>query len=74
MPRKWMDFLRDSKNKEELFTFLTNAAVRSDYPGEKTLYITDKDNVISINVESLMAPCNHNADTRIGRLLPPSKY
>ncbi len=31
LPGKWMDFLRDSKNKEELFAFLTSKVAEQGF-------------------------------------------
>ena len=40
LPSNFQDFLRDSKNKEELFNFLTNKVSRCDSLSEKHVYIT----------------------------------
>ena len=36
----WMDFLRVSQNKEELFTFLMSQVAEYEIPPGKELYIT----------------------------------
>ena len=62
-----MDFLRDPKNKVELFSFLTSRVVEFECPSKKSIYIT-----FGVYVESRgerrgqMSTCNHEeADTRI---------
>ena len=40
LPPNWMQFLRDSVNKEELFAFLTNKVAEYNWPENKTVYIT----------------------------------
>lgn len=40
LPPKWMQFLRDSLNKEELFKFLTSKVAAFTWPEMKTVYMT----------------------------------
>lgn len=66
LPGKWMDFLRDSRNKEELFQLLTCKVADFACPPEKVLYITARQDVLSKNSNSSIPSCNHEeADTRI---------
>ena len=66
IPLKWNDFLRDSSNKIELFSFLTNTAARQEVADMIELYITSDESVISIGNASSMPNCSHEeADTRI---------
>ena len=51
LPRNWMQFLRDSVNKEELFAFLTNKVAEHNWPENKAIYITSgfcRDDVVII--------------------------
>ena len=66
IPLKWNDFLRDSSNKIELFSFLTNTAARQEVADMIELYITSNESIISIGNASSMPNCSHEeADTRI---------
>ncbi len=48
MPKKWSDFLQVSKNKQELFTFLSNkVSTGMNIPEGKSGYITSGKHVIS---------------------------
>lgn len=40
VPGNWMDFLRDSQNKNELFAYLTSKVRDFSWPLEKAVYIT----------------------------------
>ena len=40
LPTNWMDFLRDPKNKEELFSFLTSRVSEFVCPPSKSIHIT----------------------------------
>ena len=40
LPSNFKDFLRDSKNKEELFNFLTNKVSNCDFLSGEQVYIT----------------------------------
>ena len=51
LPRNWMQFQRDSVNKEELFAFLTNKVAEHNWPENKAIYITSvfcRDNIVVI--------------------------
>ena len=39
-PANFKDFLRDSSNKQELFEFITSKISSSDFPTDKTIYVT----------------------------------
>ena len=61
-----MDFLRDSLNKKELFSFLTSKVENYVFPQGKAVYITADELVVTVFASSLMSKCNHEeADTRI---------
>ena len=49
VPPNWMQFLRDSVNKE-LFTFLTNKVAECNWPENKTVYITSGFQNFDINI------------------------
>ena len=40
LPANWMQFLRDSENKSELFQFLTQKVAGFDFPADKSISIT----------------------------------
>ncbi len=40
IPKKWEEFLRDAKNKEELFSFLTNTLSHVAMPEGKSIFVT----------------------------------
>lgn len=65
LPSKWMDFLCDSKNKEELFAFFTTKVAEVTFLPGSLVYVTSGESVLhtgSIN----MPNCNHEeADMRI---------
>ena len=43
IPGRWLDFLRDSRNKIELFSFLTLAVSKHSFPEQKSIvYITEE--------------------------------
>ncbi len=67
LPSNWMDFLRDPRNKEELFSFLTSTVAEFAFPPSKSIYITSGTSVVSKGDRSCqMSTCNHEeADTRI---------
>ncbi|CAB3996630.1 Hypothetical predicted protein [Paramuricea clavata] len=59
LPPKWIQFLCDSANKQELFAFLTSKVAAYTWPETKTVYRTSDSN-------RSMPECNHEeADTRI---------
>ncbi len=43
IPKKWEDLLRDSRNKTELFSFLTARVANINVPEHKTVHITPVD-------------------------------
>lgn len=45
IPSKWMDFLCDSKNKEELFAFLTTKVAEVTFPPGSLVYVTSGESV-----------------------------
>uniref|UniRef100_UPI00358E90E1 uncharacterized protein isoform X2 n=1 Tax=Myxine glutinosa TaxID=7769 RepID=UPI00358E90E1 len=66
MPSKWKDFLRDSTNKEELFSFFSQIAITEECPHDKELYVTSGTSVISRGDCEPMMDCTHEeADTQI---------
>ena len=66
LPRNWMDFLRDSSNKTELFDFLTTKVTNYTFPQGKSVYITAAESVVAVPSTNPMPNCNHEeADTRI---------
>ena len=66
LPRNWMDFLRDSPNKTELFDFLTTKVENYTFPQGKSVYITAAESVVAVPSTNPMPNCNHEeADTRI---------
>ncbi len=40
LPRNFQDFLRDTKNKQELFEFLTSNVLSSDIESDKVICVT----------------------------------
>jgi len=65
LPRNWMDFLRDSANKKELFDLMTSK-VELIWPSDKDVYVTSGQAVSSFGCSSPMNSCNHEeADTRV---------
>jgi hypothetical protein len=67
LPTNWLDFLRDPKNKEELFSFLTSRVSEFICPPSKSIHITSGASVVPRGERSgQMSLCNHEeADTRI---------
>ena len=61
-----MDFLCNSKNKTEFFTFLTDKIAELTFPSSKLVYVTSGQSVLHRGSANLMPDCNHEeADTRI---------
>ena len=58
LPRNWIDFLRDSANKKELFDLLTSK-VEFIWPSDKDVYVTSGQAVSSFGCSSPMNSCNH---------------
>ena len=66
LPGNWQDFLRDDKNKHELFEFLSNTVSCHEYPEGKLVIITAGEGVKSNFFHFNMSACSHEeADTRI---------
>ena len=66
LPGNWMDFLRDSTNKKELFTFLTTNVDEFNYLEAKVVYVISGQSVLSISSGIPMPSCNHEeTDTRV---------
>ena len=69
IPTDWKGFLRNDKNKNELFLLLASYVVSMVIPDDKELYTISGESVLSstnrINLINL-APCTHEeADTRV---------
>ena len=69
IPTDWKGFLRNDENKNELFLLLASYVVSMVIPGDKELYTTSGESVLSstnrMNLTNL-APCTHEeADTRV---------
>ena len=61
-----MNFLHDSKNKEELFVFLTNKVAEATFPPDSLVYVTSGESVLHTGSSNHMPDCNHEeADKRI---------
>ena len=64
-PAKLMDFLYDTKNKEELFAFLTTKNSESMFLTENIVYVTSGVSVLHLNTTNSMSNCNHEeVDTK----------
>ena len=64
IPVHCLDFLRDSKNKVELFLFLTEIASRTSFEEGKEVHIAQDQSVVSLG--DGMQDCTHEeADTRV---------
>ena len=64
VPHNWQEFLREDRNKADLFAFLA-MHIETMQPG-KTVITTHNEHVLSTNTHgtSALAPCNHEgADT-----------
>ena len=60
-----MDFLHDSKNKEELFVFLTNKVAEATFPSDSLVYVTSGESVLHTSISNHMPDHNHEeADMR----------
>ena len=67
LPAKMDSFLKNSTNKEDLFTFLSQGVHSLDIPAQKHFYITIEDSVIAkgVSVEDI-GSCDHEeSDTRV---------
>jgi hypothetical protein len=66
LPGNWADFLRDSKNKQELFAFLSSKTASVDCPEGKEVIITCGVTVTLRGTDRSMPACDHEeADTRL---------
>ncbi|KAG7166616.1 hypothetical protein Hamer_G013628 [Homarus americanus] len=69
LPSNWQNFLRNSDNKEELFSFLLEQVMQLFVKESKQLVVTDKKQVLTVPPRkdtANLAPCNHEeADTRM---------
>ena len=67
LPGKWQDFLKDSNNKRELFTFLSEKVATAQFQEGKTVVITSGNTVISKggDVPDMQANDHEEADTKI---------
>ncbi len=66
LPGNWIDFLRDSKNKEEPFSFLSTKVAEYDFPPSKSVFVTSGKSVLCKGSSYQVADCNHEeADTRV---------
>ena len=66
IPRNWMEFLCDSRNKKELFPFLTSKVENYVFPQGKAIYLTADELVVTVCASSPMLNCNHEeSDIRI---------
>ena len=61
-----MDFFYDTRNKEELFAFLTTKISESTFPTENIVNVTSGVSILHLNTTNSMLNCNHKeADTRV---------
>ena len=67
LPAKMDSFLKNSTNKEDLFTFLSQGVHSLDIPAQKHPYITIEDSVIAKGVSVAdIGSCDHDeSDTRV---------
>ncbi|KAG7159537.1 hypothetical protein Hamer_G004177 [Homarus americanus] len=69
LPSNWQNFLLNSDNKEELFSFLSEQVVQLVVKEKKQLVVTDKKQLLTVPPRkdtAILAPCNHEeADTRM---------
>ncbi|KAG7173838.1 hypothetical protein Hamer_G018107 [Homarus americanus] len=69
LPSNWQNFLRNSDNKEELSSFLSEQVMQLVVKESKQLVVTDKKRVLTVPTRkdtANLAPCNHEeADTRM---------
>ncbi|KAG7160196.1 hypothetical protein Hamer_G012740 [Homarus americanus] len=62
LPSNWQNFLRNSDNKEELFSFLSEQVMQLAVKESKQLVVTDKKQVLTVPPRkdtANLAPCNH---------------
>ncbi len=66
LPGNWADFLRDSTNKHELFTFLSSKIANMKCPERKKVVTTSDATALILGSNQSMGPCDHEeADTRL---------
>jgi len=66
MPTNWKGFLRDEKNKEELFKFLSIKTMAFKFCDGKEVFVTNGQFVLTNSATQPMSQCDHEeADTRI---------
>ena len=66
VPTNWMGFLRDEKNKQELFQFLSSKIAAFHYTSNKQVYVTEGQGVLTNRTTLEMSSCDHEeADTRL---------
>jgi len=66
LPRNWVDFLRNSANKKELFALLTSKVEEFIWPSDKDVYVTSGQALSSFGCNSPMNSCNHEeADNKV---------
>jgi len=66
VPTNWKCFLRDEKNKQELFHFLSTKIAAFSYPEGKKVFVTQGQDVLTNERLSEMPSCDHEeADTRL---------
>ena len=59
VPTNWKSFLRDERNKEELFKFLSGKVISFKYPDNKEVFVTDGPFVLTNSTTQSMQQCNH---------------
>ncbi|KAG7175243.1 hypothetical protein Hamer_G001271 [Homarus americanus] len=69
VPSNWQNFLRNSDNKEELYSFLSEQVMQMVVKESKQLVVTDKKRVLTVPPRkdtANLAHCNHEeANTRM---------
>jgi hypothetical protein len=70
IPRKWQEFLKDSDNTQEIFTFLSEKVVKAQFTDEKVVLITSGQSVLIRGTDHMMPENDHEeAGTRVLRHL-----
>ena len=57
-PKKWLDFLRNSKNKEEVFKFLSAKVMEFTFAPANLVYVTSGESVLHTGSNNFMSNCN----------------
>ena len=66
LPTNWKGFLRDEKNKEELFHFLSIKIMEFKFPDGKDIFLIDGSFVLTNSTTQTIPQCDHEeADTRL---------